>query len=214
MAPTALVLLALAGTVRWSAPGSATETLVTNTTDPEVCGERQSLRDLVLSEDGGVQFAIVALLNVAPVASPAQELVLDNVGCRFEPHAAVLTVGSTLVATNSDAVLHTTHYYGPSEANISLPVEGMRGVRKLTRPGLYVVKCDIHGWMQAFIRVDEHPYHAVTDASGRFRIEDVPPGRYTLEVWHERLGTLTREVVVSSGVDAEVEIEYAEEAVP
>lgn len=214
MASTALVLLALTGLVRWSAPGSATETLVTNTTDPEVCGERQALRDLVVSENGGVQFAIVTLLNVAPVSGPGQELVLDNVDCRFEPHAAVLTVGSTLVASNRDAVLHTTHYYGPSEANISLPFEGMRVERRLTRPGLYVVKCDVHGWMQAFIRVDDHPYHAVTDASGRFRIESVPPGRYTLEVWHERLGRLTREVVVDAEGNAEVGIEYPEEADP
>jgi plastocyanin len=214
VAPAAIVLLALTGVVRLSGFDSVKPTVVTNTTDPEVCGARQSLDDLVVSEDGGLRFAIVALQNAPELASPPKELVLDNAGCHFEPHAAVATVGTTLVATNSDAVLHTTHYYGPAEANISLPVEGMRVGRKLTKPGLYVVKCDVHGWMQAFIRVDAHPYHAVTDASGRFRIEAVPPGRYTLEVWHERLGVLTREVVVDSTGDAEIEIEYAQEASP
>jgi plastocyanin len=214
VAPGAIVLLALSGMVQWAAPRSATETLVTNTTDPEVCSDRQSLEDLVVSEDGGVRFAIVAIQNAPAMPSPAKELVFDNVGCRFKPHAAVLTVGSTLVATNSDAVLHTTHYYGPSEANISMPIPGMRIERKLTKPGLYVVKCDIHGWMQGFIRVDEHPYHAVTDASGRFSIEGVPPGRYTLEVWHERLGTLAREVVIGAAGHREITIQYGEEVDP
>lgn len=68
--------------------------------------------------------------------------------------------------------------------------------------------------MQAFIRVDEHPYHGVTDASGRFRIEGVPTGRYTLEVWHERLGTLAREVVIDAAGDSEITIEYGEEVDP
>ena len=73
--------------------------------------------------------------------------------------------------------------------------EGATGSRVLSQPGIYAVKCDVHGWMQAYVRVDPHPYHAVTDQAGRFRIEGVPPGGHAVEIWHERLGL--REVEVS-----------------
>jgi hypothetical protein len=62
-----------------------------------------------------------------------------------------------------------------------------------------IVKCDVHGWMQAFIRVDPHPFHAVTGASGGYRITGIPPGDYTMSVWHERLGVQRRRVSVRDG---------------
>jgi hypothetical protein len=92
--------------------------------------------------------------------------------------------------------------------NVSLPQKGARSERRLDRPGIYSVRCDVHGWMQATIRVDPHPFHAVTDARGAFRIDGVPEGRYTLEVWHEKLGTLSKEVEVR-GTDTTVDFEYS-----
>jgi plastocyanin len=187
-------------------------TRVTNTTDPEVCGRSHTLEDLVVSSDGGVRYAIVSLGGVPEDAIPALEpddVVIDNTECRFTPHASVATVGSILEAVNDDPVLHTTHLYGPADVNISLPVRGARSTRRLDRPGLYVVKCDIHGWMQAFLRVDPHPFHAVTDDEGRFRIEGVPEGRYTFEVWHEKLGARELPVDVRAGVSSKVTVEYS-----
>ena len=137
-----------------------------------------------------------------------ETLVIDNTQCRFVPHAAVATVGSTIEAVNSDSVLHTTHLYGPVESNISLPIEGARAERTFRRPGLVVVKCDIHGWMQAFIRVDEHPFHAVTDDDGVFAIRNIPPGTYTLDVWHERLGRRTESVTILPGETTHVELPF------
>lgn len=113
------------------------------------------------------------------------------------------------VSVNSDAVLHTTHLYGPREMNFSLPLQGMTTSRTLTEPGMYVVKCDVHGWMQAYIRVDDHPFHTVTDADGHFRIEGLPEGRYTLELWHEKLGPLEREIDVAAASPTSIDIEYS-----
>ncbi len=199
----------LEGTVRLADGVVLEPTQIANTTDPEICGEGQTLEDVMLSNDRGIQNVIVSVRD-APKMNPESEvLILDNVGCRFEPHAAAITTGSTIEARNSDAVLHTTHLYGPREMNFSLPVQGMTTSRILDEPGIYAVKCDVHGWMQAFIRVDDHPFHAVTDAEGRFRIEGLPQGRYTLELWHERLGPLEREIDVTAASPSSIDIEYS-----
>ena len=116
-----------------------------------------------------------------------------------------MIAGSTIEAKNSDAVLHTTHLYGPAEINISLPLQGTTSSRTLESTGIYSVKCDVHGWMQAYIRVDDHPYHAVTDARGNFRIEGVPPGTYTLELWHP----MEQEVTIPETGHASIDIEYS-----
>ena len=69
------------------------------------------------------------------------------------------------------------------------------------------VKCDIHGWMNSWIVVVDHPYHAITDAEGNFVIENVPPGTYTLEAWHEIPGATKRQVTIDSGQTTDLSIE-------
>jgi hypothetical protein len=200
------------GLVRLLGETIPSPTRVENATDPKACGRAHTLEDIVVSSaNRGIRYAIVSLGNVPATAIPAFEpetLVLDNTECRFSPHAAVLTAGSTLEARNSDPILHTTHLYGPADVNISLPLQGARSARVLDRPGLYLVKCDIHGWMQAILRVDDHPFHAVTDERGAFVIDDVPAGDYVLEVSHERLGQRTAGVIVEEGVTTSAVIEY------
>src|SRR3990172_5151762 len=207
--PTAGIL---EGTVRLNPPVAPAATRVENTTDPAVCGRLHTLEDLVVSRTGGIASAIVALEDVPddriPPVAPGR-LVFDNRQCRFVPHVAVLTTGSVIDLLNSDPTLHTVHLYGPAEANIALPLQGMRIPRTLDRPGLIVVKCDVHGWMQAFLRVDRHPFHAVTTVSGAFRLPRIPPGEYTLSVWHERLGEQRRRVDVRAGRTVRADVEYA-----
>ncbi len=202
----------MAGTVRLAEGIELEPTRIANTTDPEICGEGHTLEDILVSENRGIKNVIVSVRGVpAPKTETEAEpetLVLDNVECRFEPHAAAITAGSTIEARNSDAVLHTTHLYGPAEINISLPIKGASSSRTLDEPGLYAVKCDVHGWMQAFIRVDAHPYHDVTDADGHFRIEGLPTGNYTLELWHEKLGPLEHQVQIDETTSRSIEVEY------
>jgi plastocyanin len=210
--PPASATGSIEGVVRLGGSNIPTPTRIENTTDPAVCGRGQTLDDLVVSaENRGIRYAIVALVDVpegsVPAVSP-DRVVIENSGCRFAPHAAVATVDSTVEAVNADSILHTTHLYGPADLNISLPVKGARATRELSRPGLYVVKCDIHGWMQAFIRVDRHPFHAVTDTAGSFRIEGIPAGRYRIEVWHEKMGTREVEVEVQEGRTSSLSVEF------
>lgn len=196
------------GTVRVAEGIELEPTRIANTTDPEICGQGHTLEDFLVSDTRGLANVIVSVQGVPEPEPEPETLTLDNVECRFNPHAAAITAGSTIEAKNSDAVLHTTHLYGPTEINFSLPIEGATASRTLDEPGMYVVKCDVHGWMQAFIRVDTHPFHAVTDSDGRFRIEGLPPGHYTLEVWHEKLGPLERDVRIDATTSTSIEIEY------
>ena len=201
---------ALEGFVRLVGPEVPEPTRVENTTDPGVCGESQTLEDLLVSEGRGIRNVIVALEDVPGVPTPPPaRLVLDNRECRFVPHVSVLTVGSTIETTNSDPLLHTTHLYGAVKANIALPSKGLAVEKTAARPGMIVVKCDSHGWMQAFIRVDTHPFHAVTDPDGHFRIPDIPAGSHDLEIWHEKLGRQRKTIRIEAGKTKHIDVEYA-----
>ena len=188
-------------------------TRVENTTDPAVCGRMQTLDDLLVSVAGrGIQNVIVALEDTWALEIPTPlpvRLVLDNRDCRFVPHVGVLTVGSTIEATNSDPLLHNVHLYGALKANIALPFQGLAVERTVAEPGMIIVKCDVHGWMQAFIRVDSHPFHAVTDQDGHFRIPGIPAGTHKLETWHEKLGRRRKAIHIEAGKTERIEVEYS-----
>ncbi|MBI2822037.1 MAG: carboxypeptidase regulatory-like domain-containing protein [Acidobacteria bacterium] len=186
-------------------------TVVDNATDPQFSGTRHSLEDNLISQNTrGIGNLILSVVMDRPPAAhpPGETLVLNNRDCRFQPHVAVLTAGSAIEAVNSDSIFHTTHlYYGPLSRNLALGV-GERARQPVNRPGFVIVKCDIHGWMKAFVRVDAHPFHAVSDAEGRFRIEGIPAGSYMLEVWHEYFGQQDLAVTVAAGKTARVAVEY------
>ncbi len=202
----------LEGLVRFAGGAIPRPTQVANTTDPGVCSDLQSLEDLLISaRTRGIQNVIVALADVpqsAVLASSPERLVLDNRDCRFEPHVSVLTTGSTIVAANSDPLLHTVHYYGALRGNLSLPVQGIRRPKVVEEPGMIAVKCDVHGWMQAFIRVDAHPFHAVTGPEGAFRIPNIPEGEYMVELWHEKLGMQRTTIRIAAGKSTALEAQY------
>ena len=65
-------------------------------------------------------------------------------------------------------------------------------------------KCDVHGWMNAYVGVLDHPYFAVTDKDGKFDIKTLPPGTYTIEAWHEKLGTQTQMVTLGQKETKEI----------
>ena len=208
---------AITGVVRLAGDTSVGSTIIENSTDPEQCGKLHSLGDLVVADKSrGIRHVIVALTDVPKSAVPSRRpsklpdpLVLNNIDCQFVPHASVLRVGDVIRAVNSDTLLHSVHFYGRLTANLALPAKGAEASLTVRRPGMIVVKCDVHGWMQAFIRVDDHPFHAVTDEEGRFRIADVPEGVYSMELWHEKLGIVRRKLQVEPNKTATIEVEYS-----
>jgi hypothetical protein len=77
------------------------------------------------------------------------------------------------------------------------------------RPEIIRVDCDLHPWMRAWVVVAEHPFYALTNHQGEFTLANVPAGSYAIQVWHERLGTLTRAVTVNDAAVTNVTVEMA-----
>jgi hypothetical protein len=132
--------------------------------------------------------------------TPTKPATIDQKNCRYHPHVFGVMVNQPLEILNSDPTLHNIHALpkGNAEFNNGQPIQGMKTEHKFTAKEVMVpFKCDVHGWMNAYVGVLEHPYFQVTAKDGKFTLKGLPPGTYTIEAWHEKLGT--QEVKVTLG---------------
>jgi hypothetical protein len=137
----------------------------------------------------------------APMAEPAM---LDQVHCRYEPHAVGVRVRQTLRIRSSDDTMHNVHY-NPSEnkpANFGFTQAGAEKTVRFAHAEFMRVKCDVHPWMTAYVGVFESPFFAVTTETREFEIKGLPAGTYTLATWHELLGEQEQTITVSDGQSA------------
>ncbi len=144
--------------------------------------------------------------------APAEVVKLDQKGCWYEPHVFGIQVGQQLEISNSDATLHNVNAKAKANRpfNIAQPVQNMKSKKKFSKPEVMVsVKCNVHPWMQSYAGVVEHPFFAVTDATGAFSIEGLPAGDYVLEAWHEELGTQTQNITVAEGAAATADFSFS-----
>lgn len=200
----------IVGTVRLAGPAPELPPLK-RTKDRGVCGESGPDESLLLGEKGGIANAVVSVEAASGKPLEKASATLDQKGCTYAPHVQALPLGATLTLQNSDPVLHNVHgYLGETSAfNDAEPLQGQQKAETMKKPGLYRVRCDVHGWMGAWIFVSENPYFAVTDATGGFHIDGLAPGTYTLHVWHERLAEQTLKVTVPAKGAAKAEIALA-----
>jgi plastocyanin len=167
-------------------------------------GEERRTEYVVVGPQNSLQNAFVYVKDGVPARLypvPAQPVVLDQQSCRYVPRVLGIQVGQQLTIRNSDPLLHNVR----AEAQINQPFDVGTPIQKMevkrtfsTREVMVPVKCNVHGWMNAYIGVLEHPFFAVTDDTGRFSIPQLPPGTYTIEVWHERLGTQLQQVTIAA----------------
>lgn len=205
--PTPGVIL---GEVRGGVPF---DTSVVPTRDSTVC--RPYTETLVPSRDGGVGQAIAWLVGVpaGPRDNSSRRVHLTLDGCRLSPRVQRVAAGATVLVHGNDAMMSRLQLVPigerSSRSTILLTDAGqvVPSDEATREPALLEVRDDLHPWVQAFIAVAPHPFVAVTDADGDFRFDGVPPGRYTLVVWHERLGTQRKTVKVEGGVQVRVRVE-------
>ncbi|HYG62893.1 MAG TPA: carboxypeptidase regulatory-like domain-containing protein [Thermoanaerobaculia bacterium] len=209
------------GVIRYTGPD--TDTRLPLEADPVCSGLHKDGpvdSGAVVAKDGQLANAFVYVksgLEGKSFPVPAEAKLLDQQGCIYTPRVLGVQVGQTLKIKNSDPTLHNVSALPKvnGEFNESQPIPGMEFDKKFDKPEVMVhFKCNVHPWMTAFVGVLPHPYFAVTGENGAFDLAKLPPGTYTLEAWHESLGTQTQQVTVAPNQTAEVTFEFPAAASP
>jgi plastocyanin len=182
------------------------------TKDQEKCGQEKTAEDLIVSTDRGIKNVVVSVAGLkGPLAKTEANATIDQKGCSFSPHVLIAPVGAPVDIVNDDGILHNFHTISTKNAVINKAQPGFK--KKMTetfsQPEIVKITCDAHGWMAAWLVVTDHPYIAATDATGAFKIANVPAGAQKIEIWHETLGKITKEVAVKAGEEAKVTIELS-----
>ncbi len=170
--------------------------------------------DVVVNENKTLKNVFVYVskgLEGKTFAAPTEPVVFDQRGCQYHPHVFGIMAKQPLQILNSDATNHNVHALPTKQQgfNDGMPQKDMKITRKFNKPEVMVtIKCEVHNWMKAFCGVLDHPYYSVTDEKGEFKIENLPPGKYTLTAWHEKLGQQTKDVEVGPKDAKSVDFEF------
>jgi plastocyanin len=175
--------------------------------DTEKCGTEAVIEKVVVGASKGLANAVVSVPS-AKGAAKAVKVTVDQHGCKFVPHVTAMTPGD-LELKNSDDILHNIHTYSTANPSINKAQPKFKKVmtEKFEKPEFVKLTCDVHSWMLGWVAVMPNPFFGVTDAGGNAKIENVPPGKYAVEAWHETLGKQAKEVEVKAGQSTKVAIE-------
>lgn len=204
----------LSGTVSFSGktlpakknPASSSPDCHADVNDPEQLSVRV--------RDGKLMNAFVYIKEGIQGAYPTAALspaVLDQKHCAYLPRIIGVQVGQTLEIRNSDPTLHNVHSMAKVSAgfNIGMPKVDMKVTKILDKPEVMIpIKCDVHPWMKAYVGALTHPFFSVSREDGTFSIEKLPAGSYTVEVWHETLGTQTQQITTDGQAPVSLSFEY------
>lgn len=195
--------MALAGTVKGtiSAKAAPKGAKIKITKDQAICGKVDKFNEsLVVSKSGGLANAVIEIKT--GVGAPGKASIAQD-GCWFKPHVIAVTAETKITVENKDGIGHNFHTFGfdNDPVNFAQPGDMKTKVVKegFEEPEVIKVQCDIHEWMNAWIVVTESSTVAVTDANGSFSIPNVKPGKYTVKIWHEKLGEIEKEITVKDG---------------
>ena len=174
-------------------------------------GVPPAVDESIVTSDGKLANVVVFVENGPNVVSDAPAVTVDQKGCAYHPHVSAVRVGQTINITSHDAVMHNVHVIPEvaGQQNISQTTSGASNQIVFNTPDTVHLKCDVHPWMSAYIDVFDHPFFAVTDAAGHFKIDRLPAGTYTLVARHEMLGELRQTISVAAGKAEDVTFTYA-----
>lgn len=173
---------------------------------------------VVNPQNNGIANVVIFLAKPKTVkpdlaAVPTSPVIFDQQGCRFMPHLLLCRVNQPILIKSDDAVAHNTHTFPTRNTgfNSAIGVKDRAGVPLKYSKGEanpVEVKCDLHPWMRAYHFPVEHPYAALTDGDGKFRIAGLPAGKHQFKVWQEKAGFLEQklEVTIEAEKDAALDL--------
>lgn len=201
------------GIVEFAGATVPADPMLTLTSETTYCGNSLPAKKYLI-KDKRIENVVVALVGIkAGKPIPGGAVTVTNHNCEFIPHVAIGFKGNKITMKTDDPVLHTfdIHSYlnGKELFHVGLHEKGSSVAKKLPKAGLMELSCYVHPWQHAYVYVFDHPYAAITDERGRFVIKDIPPGSYTVEAWHEALGTKKiADVKIESGKASAITLEY------
>jgi plastocyanin len=180
---------------------AATKECADQHTDPPldetiVAGEKGELKNVIvfLKKEEGMD---------VPAEVPKETAVLDQKGCQYIPHVLPVMIGQKVSIKNDDNFGHNVHSFSKENPPFNFaqnkdpgkPIDPFKTVETI------MVKCDVHPWMLAYVRVFDHPFFAASAADGKFAInaKGLPDGEYTFVAWHEKLGEQEAKATVAGG---------------
>jgi plastocyanin len=169
---------------------------------------------VLVGKDGGLRNAFVHVksgLESLKFPWPGTPSVVANEKCVYRPRVSGVRVNQPIKFTNEDPADHNVHgFSSQGQFNFTLRGRGTSGDVTLRRPEIMLsVKCDIHPWMIGYVGAVAHPFFQVTAEDGAFEFKGLPPGEYTVEVWHEKYGTKTATATLEAGGTVPLEFSYA-----
>jgi len=191
----------------------APESKAITTPDPFCAKQNLKEEELVVGAAGALKNVLVRVVKGASGSypAPAADATVDQRGCMYQPRVQGIVLGQGVQIRNSDQTLHNVHTYkGASTVFNQAQIPGMAPMAKKFSDGGQIIKfkCDVHPWMTGYVAVATNPFFAVSGADGAFTIDKLPAGQYTLEAWHERLGTKTAEVTVAEDKPASAAFDF------
>ena len=181
--------------------------------DVKVCAKVDHFDErLVVGEGNGIKDVVVWLENVEggkSIDSLGKEFILDQKVCTYIPHILIVPIDRPVKILNNDKILHNIHTYGTKNKPVNLAQPRFKKTLKMTftEPEKVQVRCDVHGWMSAWIIAAEHAYYTITNEKGEYSLDGIPPGKYTLNFWQESLGEKELEVTIKE--EKSVQLDFA-----
>jgi len=204
----------LTGTI--SLQGEARDSMVATGKDAKVCGDSAAVRQS--NANGTALGNALVWIDGIQAGKPLPEERRETITmerCHFEPRVLAVVAGSTINVFSRDRVAHTARFYREGAGE---PVAFARTVDEgqvvpseqiASAPGIVEARCTLHPWARGYVAVFEHPYFAVTDASGKFSIAGLPGGTYTVKVWHEGLEKPVEQRVTLAGGTGQLDVAVA-----
>ncbi|MFT3696282.1 MAG: carboxypeptidase regulatory-like domain-containing protein [Kofleriaceae bacterium] len=185
--------------------------------DPKCSQDRRD--EAIVVEKGKLRDVMVRIKNGSTGSHPAPEsaVVIDQQDCMYSPRVVGIVAGQKLSVKNSDNTFHNVHGVLVNKDLFNKPMAPKADTITLDPSAAKAddvvgLQCDVHGWMKAYVVVNDSPYFAVTAADGTFEIKDLPVGDYTLEAWHPTLGTKTLKISIGKAKRGDVTARFSYKA--